>query len=86
MSADRVSLPGTDSAGATFGPEMGNVRRFALLLAVAALVLAACSEARTFDEAVAADELVALGGVVDLQTRFNDDAGSPRLILLVSPT
>ncbi len=65
---------------------MGSVRRLALVVAGLALVLAACTESSTIDEAVAADELVALSGVADLQTRFNDDAGSPRLILLVSPT
>jgi hypothetical protein len=65
---------------------MGSVRRLALVVAGLGLVVAACTESSTIAEAVAADELVALSGVGDLQTRFNDDAGSPRLILLVSPT
>ena len=56
------------------------------MLAVLGLVAGACSGAGTVDEAIAADELVALGGVEDLQTQFNVDAGTPRLILLVSPT
>jgi hypothetical protein len=60
--------------------------RLVLMLAMLSLVLAACSGARTTYEAIAADELVALGVVEDLQTRFNGDAGTPRLILLVSPT
>ena len=70
----------------TFVAVMGSVSRLALVVAGLALVVAACTESSTIAEAVAADELVALSGVGDLQTRFNDDAGSPRLILLVSPT
>ncbi len=71
---------------ATFVAVMGSVRRLTLVVAGLALVVAACTESSTIAEVVAADELVALSGVGDLQTRFNDDAGSPRLILLVSPT
>ncbi len=61
-------------------------RVLVLLVAVVAVVLAACTGSGTFTEAIEADQLRALGGVEELRGRFNDDAGSPRLILLMSPT
>lgn len=61
--------------------------RFAGLLgALLALLLAACTGSGTADEAIEAEQLVAIDGVEDLVERFNNDGGSPRLILLVSPT
>ncbi len=61
-------------------------RVVALMPALAALVLTACSGSGTFTDAVEADQLLALEGVGEFQERFNEDIGSPRLILLVSPT
>lgn len=62
------------------------IRTIGLLGVSLALLLAACSGSGTFHEAVAADQLLAMEGVGDVQDRFNEDAGSPRLILLLSPT
>ena len=62
------------------------IRALGLLTALAAILLAACSGSGSFGEAVAADQLLAIEGVGDVQDRFNADEGSPRLILLVSPT
>jgi len=61
-------------------------RVVALMPALLALVLTACSGSGTFTDAVEADQLLALEGVGEFQERFNEDLGSPRLILLVSPT
>ena len=58
----------------------------AALALVVAGVLAASTGSGTFTEPIEAGQLRALGGVEELRGRFNDDAGSPRLILLVSPT
>ena len=61
-------------------------RVLALLVAVVAVVLGACTASGTFTDAIEAGQLRSLGGVEELQERFNKDAGSPRLILLMSPT
>ena len=61
-------------------------RVVALIPALVVLVLTACSGSGPFTDAVEADQLLALEGVGNFQKRFNEDLGSPRLILLVSPT
>ena len=66
--------------------ESWRLSRVALLVAVAAVVLGACTASGTSTEAIEAGQLRSLGGVEELQERFNNDAGSPRLILLMSPT
>ncbi len=54
-----------------------------LLLAVAVLATA-CSPPIT--QAIAAGELAELSSVDELATVFNADTGTPRLLLLLSPT
>ena len=54
------------------------------LLVVVAVVLACSSSATSRSDTVAS--LHDIDGIQDLQTRFAQDTGKPRLILLVSPT
>lgn len=61
-------------------------RAIGLFGALVALLLAACSGSGTFGEAVEADQLLAMDQVAEVRERFNEDVGSPRLILLLSPT
>ncbi len=63
-----------------------NPIRAMILIGVVMLVAAACSEPEGPAAAIEANELVELGSVEELKERFNDDAGSPRLIVLLSPT
>jgi len=54
-----------------------------LLLLLIALVLGCAPGAPSRLDAAALQDI---GSIQDLQTRFAQDAGKPRLVLLVSPT
>lgn len=61
----------------------------AFVVALAALALAACGGGGEPDEGAApaaSGELRDLSSVLDLRAAFNDDAGRPRLLVLLSPT
>jgi hypothetical protein len=53
------------------------------LLVIALVVACAPSGPNRSDSAAALQDI---SGIQDLQTRFAQDAGKPRLVLLVSPT
>jgi hypothetical protein len=58
--------------------------RVTSLLLVLAVLLAACGGGS--DDEAAQSGLSDLTGVDELKTRFNDDRGEARLVLLLSPT
>jgi hypothetical protein len=58
--------------------------RCATLLVVLSMVLAACGGGS--DDKAAQSRLSDLTSVDELKTRFNDDRGEARLVLLLSPT
>ena len=60
--------------------------RLALLLAVA--LLAGCGGDSESEVAAPSEpsRLMDIDGIDDLRSRFNADAGSPRLVLLLAPT
>lgn len=59
------------------GPQVA--RRWCLALLLGASLAAACGGTPTAS-------LSDLGGVDELKTRFDADAGRPRMVLLLSPT
>ncbi len=61
-----------------------NGSRLVWLLLAVVILATACSPPIT--EAIAAGELEELSSVDELATAFNADTGTPRLLLLLSPT
>ena len=61
--------------------------RWILTILLGVGVFVACGDPKVeTDDQASAVVLTDIHGVEELQARFNQDAGTPRLILLVSPT
>ncbi len=73
--------------GRALNPGLANCLppRAAISALIWILLLASCAPA-PITEAVDAGALTELASIEDLATAFNEDSGSPRLILLLSPT
>ena len=57
-----------------------------LACAVLGLVIGACSDPGSIQDAIDSNELVELDDMAQLQASFNEDTDTPRLIMLLSPT
>jgi hypothetical protein len=62
------------------------VKRARLAIAAWFLLCASCVPFQTPSQGGTGSTLTDLRSIDDLQTRFNQDSGAPRLILVLSPT
>lgn len=62
------------------------IRRHVAPWVASLLLLSACTATQPITDAVDAGQLEDLQSIDQLATAFNEDAGQPRLILLLSPT